>query len=106
MTRATLNQSHREVATHVKSETHSCRSSSPTRSLLVVAATAGNAARLVAEASRSTGPGACQDFGDALSTCFAMTKSLILAYVAEGTIFLVTKSSFRVYGRPLMIFCA
>jgi len=37
--------------------------------------------------------------------CLAMTRALIFAYVAAGTIFLFTRSVFVLYGRPSMIFC-
>ena len=37
-------------------------------------------------------------------TWCAMTLSLIFAYVAWGTIFFSTSSSFALYGRPSMIF--
>ena len=36
--------------------------------------------------------------------CFAITRSLILSYVACGTIFFETSCVFIAYGRPAMIF--
>src|SRR4051794_29444836 len=42
--------------------------------------------------------------GFAAVVCLAITWSLILAYVASGTIFFFTSSSLRAYGRPSTIF--